>query len=223
MAFELTDLNQTGLQLGLKLNNTLTNKIDEKKFREFVRDIKKEFPNKFQQIAMPDNKKGAVLFGKDDSRWIVIDENGLQYRENKELKGDFFNNVSIKLLEFFYDIEDVEPVDVSLVGKIFDYTIKVQKPGIDFIRRNLRVFLDEKLTGLKLRTTIEREDKLIHLNLEASENDDDDKKKILSLRVDINNSNQDSEVSKEQYKETLTYANAFVKDELITLLNNNFS
>lgn len=222
MKFEISNLKREGLQLGLKLNNSLTKPLNEDEFRRFVRDLKKEFSGKFQQIAMPDSKKGGAIFGKNDSRWIIIDENGLQYRENKSLTGYFFENVSAKLLEFFYNLDEVEPDDVALVGKIFNYTIDLQEAGVNFVQRNIKIFSGEELTELRIKSTIKKEDKyLVHLGIEAM--DQDSNKNTISLHVDINNSDQISGVNQTQYEEIIAYANNFVKNNLIDLLNNNFS
>ena len=231
MDFTRMELQEVGY--GIKFHNPIPISLEET--NRLFNILREKDPKKIENVGHSESDDVKLIFGKRDSRLIILNPNSIDYRERKPITNAHIpKSYARTILDFYLDEKKVDWESIKVIGKYFTYKLHLSEDSADFLTKNkLKLFNDEDISTCYLKTTLLREDKNVHLHFEGkskklSEIDEDDEvdreeAETLTIRVDINNKDQRTTLPQDFFENVINYADDFTKNQLIELLNTQFS
>jgi hypothetical protein len=207
--------------VGIKFNRTLN--IKQKDIDAIYHKLRSNSSTKISHIAYSDNKNSAIIFGKNEKRQIFIDSSAIDYKERGALRKNSFEIKKIikEIIDcLFTDYFDIG--DIKIIGKYFEYSVKLDEYPANFLLERFKLFSNSNISRCFIRPTVVLDDKNVHFhfeglgasNIDIDEEDEEDIKKILSVKVDINNHDQYSKLPEGYLEKIIDFADDFIKNKL---------
>ena len=144
----------------------------------------------------------------------------IQYTEQAKFNNTNFNNVSKLLYDFYIEKKSVDLTDFRLIGKVFSFQFELGRDGIELLKQKTSLFSGKTLSAFNVRVTIEENDKNIHLHF-YSEDSEDISSTTLFVKIDINNKEQISGLNENSYNDIVGFADDYIRNNFIDILNRN--
>lgn len=189
--------------------------------KKLRRRDKKLFKN-CTHLFNPDLKSGIIVDRKN-RRSIVMDSENIKYSEVKDFNNETFNRVSKYLYEFYTETKSVETDDFKLIGKVFTFIFDIGQSTKELVRARTGLFRDQDISIYELKTVISMDPFQLHLKISTPKEEDVDIANTMQIIADFNNLNQEDGLEPGAIDDIPNFADKFVRDELLDLLNNNFS
>lgn len=166
------------------------------------------------------NLKGGTIIGNNNQRNILITPSLIQYTEQAKFNNTNVNNISRLLYDFYREKKEVDLTDFKLIGKVFNFHFELGQDGIELLKQKTNLFSEKILSAFNVRVTIEENDKNIHLHF-YSENSEDISSSTLFVKMDINNKDQISGLNENSYNDIIGFADDYIRNDFLDLLNRN--
>lgn len=203
-----------------------TTGIKDEELKNLLKSLRKRHDNYFKWSNNQFSAKtsSGFILDQKNNRDIYVSPESIEYREKKLFNKENFNNICKMLYEFYLETKNVEPEDIKLIGKVWSLRYGIEQNVIEVLKRKTGLFKDNDLSSFEIRTNLFENEKNIHIYFRNITSDDGQNlEDILAVRLDINNTNQEEGLKDNSFTEILDFADIFMKDRLIDILNKNFN
>jgi hypothetical protein len=222
--FSDSNRNLIELVFAIKLS-TATVSIKENEVRHLFKSLKKSHPKSFKKCELISNQELGhnLIISPTKERVLAISPINIEFKENKNFNKENFNSICDKLYEFYTSKKEVEPEDIKIMGKIYVFNYQLPTHVIEFYKDSLGIFKDQSIKQFELRNTLIEDEFNIHIYLLGVDVDEDGNiNDNLTVKLDINNFNQEDGVEDNSIHNILNFCDTFAKERLNDLLNTNF-
>lgn len=192
------------------------------KIRDIHKSLRISYPRLFTNCIVPEdpppNSNDFLILDPDNKRQIMISNASLKYTENKTFNNLNFNKISNSLYLSFVEENSIPFDDIKLIGKVREYQIVGVGVYDKFIKK-YPIVSGERLSKLQLIMTCVRGDKNIHTYITGGESEIEGEPSKLNIKIDINNKDQSSGLTKEALQDIIDFSDTFCNNELYKFLD----
>lgn len=185
---------------------------------------------KYSKSLYNNEIKGGAIVDKKNDRVIMVSPESIEYREVKKFNKEEFNSICRYLYDFYKDIKKVEPKEIRLIGKVFNFSFIIDRNAVDLLKEKTGFLRSNPLFEFEIKTLFRKDDyHNIHLRIltkvaetEIERESGIDEKNVIVV-LDINNKNQEDGLDLDSMNKIVTFADEYNRTSLLSDLNEYFS